>query len=345
MDSIVWRRTIGVFVVLVASMQLRASEPVVAKIRQTGILHCGTDQSEAEYSLADIRGSRVAFDTDICRAVAIAIAGPSARVDLKGYPDQDTALNALRSGEIDLVPTISGDSRTVPAGVGVSVPVLYDGISFLAPQRSSIKHASDLSGKKICLLAETEVEVRVREWFLQRHLDFAPFPFQEEGEMEAAFVTGNCAALAGNLTRLGNSRMAFGQAASYLLLPEVISTDPMVIAYRQDEPALSGDVQQVLDVLLEAEANGITAGTIRPGMDSRPMRKLLDESQRTARRGHGLNDGWAVNVIQAVGNYGEIFQRDLGSGAPLDLPRGLNALRLNGGLMPDNLADARSKGH
>jgi general L-amino acid transport system substrate-binding protein len=341
MDSIVWRRTIGVFVVLAASMQVRASEPVVNKIRQTGILHCGTDQSEAEYSLADIRGSRVAFDTDICRAVAIAIAGPSARVDLKGYPDQDTALNALRRGEIDLVPTVSADTHAIPVGVGVSAPVLYDGISFLVPQRSPIKHAGDLGGKKICLLAETEVEVSVRAWFLQRHLDFVPFPFQEEGEMEAAFVTGNCAALAGNLTRLGNSRVAFGKAASYLLLPEVISTDPMVIAYRQDEPALSRDVQDVLDVLLEAEANGITAKTIRPGMDDRPMRKLLDESQGTARR-QGLDEGWAVNVIQAVGNYAEIFQRDLGSGAPLDLPRGLNALRINGGLMPDSFAGAHS---
>jgi general L-amino acid transport system substrate-binding protein len=230
-------------------------------------------------------------------------------------------------------------------GVGVSAPVLYDGISFLVLQRSSLKHASDLSGKKICLLAETEVEVSVRAWFLKHHLNFVPFPFQEEGEMEAAFVTGNCAALAGNLTRLGNSRVAFGKAASYPLLPEVISTDPMVIAYRQDEPALSGDVQQVLDVLLEAEANGITAKTIRLGIDGRPIRKLLDESRGTARRWHGLDDGWAVNVIQAVGNYSEIFQRDLGSGAPLDLPRGLNALRINGGLMPDGVADALSSKH
>jgi general L-amino acid transport system substrate-binding protein len=163
--------------------------------------------------------------------------------------------------------------------------------------------------------------------------------------MEAAFVTGNCAALAGNLTRLGNSRVAFGKAASYPLLPEVISTDPMVIAYRQDEPALSGDVQQVLDVLLEAEANGITAKTFRLGIDGRPIRKLLDEGRGRARRWHGLDDGWAVNVIQAVGNYSEIFQRDLGSGAPLDLPRGLNALRINGGLMPDGVADALSSKH
>jgi general L-amino acid transport system substrate-binding protein len=308
----------------------------VEKIRQAHALVCGTDQSEAEFSMSDEHGSRVAFDTDLCKAVATAILGSGARVEMKGYPDEDTALAALAQGEVDLVASVSDDFSHTSDDVAFSRPVLYDGVSFLVPRGAGIAHARDLSGKKICFLAETEAEVSVRAWFVQHRLNFAPFPFQEEGEMEAAFVTSNCTALAGDLTRLANSRAAFGKSAKdYVLLPEIVSADTLAFAFRTGDARFANIVGWTLEVLLQAEQSRVTAKSLQAktseGVD--PMVRKLAGKSRELGRPLGLDDDWAAHVIEAVGNYGEIFRRDLGQDSPLQLPRGQNGLFSDGGLM------------
>jgi len=312
------------FVLLLASAA-HAASPTVEAIRKAGALTCGIDQSEAEYSMTDEHGSRVAFDHDLCKAVAIAILGKTATVIDKGYPDEDTALDALRKGEVDMVASVSDDfTHSTMANVGLSRPVLLDGKGFLVRRVAGVKGAAGLSGRKICLLAETETEVEVRSWFEQRHLSFEPFPFQEEGEMEAAFVTGNCVALAGDLTRLANTRVALGQSAKdYVLLPDVIASDSLASAYRRDDAVFGNIVDWTIQVLLLAEEQGVTAKNAGSGGShhNEATRKLLDEAHALGRP-VGLDDGWTVRVIESVGNYGELFQRDLGEGSALRLPRG-----------------------
>jgi general L-amino acid transport system substrate-binding protein len=306
-----------------------AASPTAASVRKAGVLTCGIDQSEAEYSMSDDHGSRVAFDQDLCRAVAIAILGPHAPIALKGYPDNDTALKALKSGEVDLVASVSDDfsHNTVP-GIGLTRPVLFDGQGFLVPRASGIVHAAGLDQKKICFLDETETELNLHAWFARHRLGFVPFPFQEQGEMEAAFVTGNCAALSGDLTRLANARAAFGpRAPEYLLLPETIAPDPLAMAYRNEDPAFGATLNTAIDVLLEAEEIGVTAGRVEAMKSSQEpaTRRLLGMTHELAQP-MGLEEGWTANVLKELGNYGEIFARDLGEGSPLKLPRGENAL-------------------
>jgi general L-amino acid transport system substrate-binding protein len=280
----------------------------------------------------------VALDTDLCRAVAIAILGPAARIVAIPYPDDVATMKALRAGQVDLIPTLTLDlTHAASSQFTFTQPVLYDGVGFLVPtapnQAAPTTGAASLDGKKICFLAETEVEVSLRAWFAQQRLHFVPFPFQEEGEMEAAFVTGNCAALAGDLTRLAATRLAFGPLAGrYALLPGQISEDPLAAASRSSDPAFAAIVRWTLEILLQAEALGLTQQNIA-ATRANPDPAVLILTGQTHEIGARLSlvDLWAVYVVSAVGNYGEIYARDLGD--PLALPRALNRLYAEGGLM------------
>ncbi|MGB7986913.1 MAG: transporter substrate-binding domain-containing protein, partial [Terracidiphilus sp.] len=170
---------------------------MLARVRAAGVLRCGMDSEEAEYTNSDDHGNREAFDGDLCRAVAVAVLGKDARMSVTRFPDDQAAMLALKNGEVEMVATLPDDfTHSVGSNLRFTRPVLWDGIGYLVPAQSSVVHARQLSGKKICFLAETNVEEVVRAWFLRQHLDFVPFPFQEEGEMQAAFSTGNCGALA-----------------------------------------------------------------------------------------------------------------------------------------------------
>jgi general L-amino acid transport system substrate-binding protein len=211
---------------------------------------------------------------------------------------------------------------------------LWDGVGLLIPATSPVTRARQLSGKKICFLAETTVEESVRAWFTREHLDFVPFPFQEEGEMQAAFATGNCGALAGNRTHLAETRAAMAQRGKHTrLLPEFISKDPLAAAVRDNDPRWSTIVNWVMESLVQAEESGITQANVRTrsAQNNDPLDRFLLGGSHQVGSALGLGDDWVVHVIEAVGNYGEIYERDLGSASPLKLPRGDNDLYSHGG--------------
>jgi general L-amino acid transport system substrate-binding protein len=316
-------------------LALPAQASTLGHIRQTKTLRCGINQETPEYSRTDDHGPRQAFDADICRAVAIAILGPKARLILTTYPDDVAAMAALRAGKVDLLPTQTLDlTHAANSAITFSPPLLYDGIGFLVPTAAKITHATELSSQKICFIAETQIETATRSWFLQQNLKFVPFPFQEEGEMEAAFVTGNCTALAGDLTRLASTRAAFGPLADrYSLLPDQIARDPLAAASLSTDPAFAAIVRWTIEVLLNAEAVHLTQSTIATANGSNPTTQILTGRTREIGTRLGLSNDWAVHVVAAVGNYAELYDRDLGPQSPLQLPRALNRLDIDGGLM------------
>jgi general L-amino acid transport system substrate-binding protein len=325
---------------LLASIAFPARAATLDHIRQTKTLRCGINQETPEYSTSDDHGARQAFDADICKAVAVAILGPNARTTLVPYPDDVAAMAALPTGKVDLVPTLTLDLKhSANTGIVFSPPLLYDGVGFLVPLSASLTHAAELSDRKVCFLAETEVEAALRAWFsrqpTQPNLTFVPFPFQEEGEMEAAFTTGNCTALAGDLTRLADTRVAFGPlSARYTLLPEQISKDPLAAASRAGDPAFAAIVRWTIEILLQAEESGLTRQNIAAApTSSDPTVAILTGQTREIGARLSLDNAWATRVIAAVGNYGEIYDRDLGDQSPLKLPRALNRLYTQGGLM------------
>ena len=310
--------------------------PTLARVRGVGILRCGIDAEEAEYTTSDDHGNRSAFDIDLCHAVAVAVLGKDARIKAINYPDDQAAMKGINNNEVDLIPTLTDDfTHAVGTHLHLTRPVLWDGVGFLVLVGTPAMHARQLSGKKICFLAETNVEDSVRAWFGREHLNFVPFPFQEEGEMQAAYSTGNCGALVGDRTRLAGTRAELTRRRMQMrLLPECISKDPLAAAVREDDAQWETLVNWVMEALIQAEESGVTQANVkamRGRADSDPVLRFLFGGSREIGPALGLDDDWVARVIAATGNYGEIYERDLGSASPLKLPRGENNLRDHGG--------------
>ena len=329
-----------------------APESTLKRVRAAGVLACGIDQEVPEYSTSDEHGSREAFDADLCRAVAVAVLGERARIRLVNYPDDRSSMAGLQSGAVEMLPTLTDDfTHAVGTKLQLSAPVLWDGVGLLVQAGSGVTEARQLSGKKICFIAETSTEESLRAWFDREHLDYVPFPFQEEGEMEAAFATGNCAALAGDRTHLAATGELMGQHGhAARLLAGVLSKDPLAAAVRQGDPQWAAIVAWVMEALVQAEESGVTRANVAawhaevsgaegagPGAGSAaapdPLVRFLLGGSRQIGAGLGLENDWVDRVIAATGNYGEIYTRDLGSGSALKLPRGENRLYGEGGVM------------
>jgi general L-amino acid transport system substrate-binding protein len=306
------------------------------RIKAAGSLPCGINTEEPEYSTQDAHGNHSAFDLDICKAVAVAVLGPNAKFTAVPFRDEQDALKALKSGEIALLATASPNLiNTADAALGFARPVFYDYQGFLVNKTMGITSPRDLAGKKICFLGGTEIEAEVSGYMKRENIKWLPFPFQEEGEMEAAFITRNCAAVTADVSQLAFERIAFkGMAKDFEILPDVIAKDPLAPTYRRDDPQWATIVNWTVEALIQAEESGITQANLA-GMkksDDPSIRRLLG-TQRGYGQFIGLDDAWAARVIEAVGNYGETFERDLGSGSVMKLARGSNHLWTQGGLM------------
>lgn len=311
------------------------------QVRARGVLHCGIIREDAEYSIDDDHGSRRSFDDDLCKAFAIAALGKNAAVKTTTFLDSASAMQALRAASVDVIASLSADfTHSTAPGIRLSRPVLFDAVGLLVPRRLNIQHAAQLSGRKVCFLSETAVETDVHAWFAGHALDLVAFPFQEQGEMEAAFATGNCAALAGDATRLANTRAEFGKSAAlYLLLPDSLAQDPLAAATRASDPAWSNIVNWVIECLISAEQAGLSSSAAsslppqpQPLAIATPAARLLGLTHDLGAP-LGLPDTWFVPVLAAVGNYGDIYARAFGPASGHEIPRGLNRLVSAGGAL------------
>ena len=322
-------------IVTLAAVTLHAGT-TLDKIRSANSLPCGIDTEEPEYSTQDAHGNHSAFDLDICKAVAVAVLGPNAKFIVIPYRDEQDALKALKSGEIALLATGSPNyMNSANAVFGFGPTVLYDYQGFLVNKTMNNNSAKDLAGKKVCFLSGTEIETQIQGYMEREKIKWLPFPFQEEGEMEAAFITHNCAAITADVTQLAYERIAFKtMAKNFAILPDVVAKDPLAPTYRLDDPQFAAIVNWTVNVLVQAEESGVTQANVNS------MKKSSDPVvQRLLGSLHGygqyltLDDAWASNLIEAVGNYGEIFDRDLGIRSVMKLDRGANKLWTEGGLM------------
>lgn len=326
-----------VFALLCAGMGCRAwAGSTLEKVRAAGSLSCGVDIEEPEYTLADAHGNHAQFDIDLCKAVAVAALGKNAKFTVKRFRDEAGSLKALKAGEIDVLATASPYIRNDNGSFGFGRPIFYDFQGFLVNRELGIHSARELEGKKICFLIGTEIEEQVTSYMNRKGMKFIPGPFSEEGEMEAALITRNCTAITADVSQLAYERIGFkGMARNFEILPDVAAKDPLAPAFRADDPQWAAIVNWTMQILIEAEESGITqanvAGRTTKSGDASVERML------GARRGWGqflgLDDNWAAQVIEAVGNYGEIFERDLGAGSEMKLERGMNKLWTEGGLM------------
>jgi general L-amino acid transport system substrate-binding protein len=324
------------FLIVSCHLQAAHAAPTLDKIRAAGSLPCGVDFEEVEYTLRDAHGNHSLFDIDICKAVAVAVLGPNAKFTVVPYRDEADALKGLKSGEVALLATASTNLLdTANTGLGFAPTILFDYQGFLVNKTMGIATPQDLSGKKVCFLGGTEIQALLEGYMAREKIKWLPFPFSEEGEMEAAFITGNCAAVTADVTQLAFERIAFkGMAKNFAILPDVIAKDPLSPAYRIDDPQWAAIVSWVVEALIQAEESGVTDANVAAMKSSTdPVVMRLLGTQRGYGQYLGLDDAWAAHVMEATGNYGEMFERDLGAKSVMKLDRGANNLWTRGGLM------------
>jgi general L-amino acid transport system substrate-binding protein len=321
---------------LAATPALAQTGATLAKIKTAGTLACGTNTELPEYSTQDAHGNHAAVDQDICKAVAVAVLGANAQFTIVPFRDEQDALKALKSGEIALLATGSPTFlNTANTGFGFSRPIFYDYQGFLVNKTIGIASPRDLQGKKVCFLGGTEIEIQLQGYMQRENIQWLPFSFQEEGEMEAAFITRNCAAISADVSQLAGEQISFKSGArNFAILPDVIAKDPLAPAYRLDDPQWAAIVNWTVEALIQAEESGVTQANLAEmkKSDDPAIRRLLGV-QRGYWQFIGLDDAFAARVIEAVGNYGEVFDRDLGPGSAMKLPRGPNNLWTHGGLL------------
>ena len=306
--------------------------PVLARIHAAGTLACAVLSEPADYTLDDTHGPLLDFGRDICRAVAAALLGDGQKLRMAYLPDEQHGFAALRAGQADL---LIGASRHPGAGafagVGFGRPVFFDGQGFLIDRAAHASGLADLAGKQVCYIATTRADAGLQAGLAARGIAYKPFPFEEMGEMEAALVTGNCAAMTGDVSALADARAQFhARAADFVILPQRITLDPVAPAWPRDDPQFGRIVDWTVSALLAAEQDGVRQAD---AASARGGNRALLELDRAAAPALGLPAGWALRAVATVGNYGELYRRDLGDGSPLRLPRGANALWSQGGMM------------
>lgn len=310
----------------------RTREAVLAR----GTLPCGVVVEQEDFTKADTHGDLSGFSSAICGAVAAAVVGDASKVRLQGFPDDAHGIAALRAGGIALLVGTTPEATSALLNRLRFSPTLFvDGQGFLVRRDLHARTPADLRGKLVCYLSETPADVGLQEWAAHVHVAVRPHPFEETGEMEAALTTGNCDAVTAGVSLLADMRSGFhGKRGDFEILPQTITFDPYAAATRDDDPAWTTIVSDVVTALIEAEQDGIGHANLEAmGRGSDPAaQRLLGPTPGLASL-LGLKDGWATRAIGASGNYGEILTATTGPGSALNLPRGKNALWTDGGLI------------
>lgn len=304
----------------------------VGAIRQRGQLICSVSPSTVGFSLPDSQGNWRGLDVDYCRAVTAAIFGDGNRVRLVPSSTQQR-FTMLQSGEIDMLSRTTTWTLSREASLGLQFAGInvHDGQGFMVHRDSGVTSARQLDGATVCVQPGTTTELNMTDYFRANRLRFTPVVIENIEEIRSAFINRRCDAYTTDASSLASFAAAQGANANrYLLLPEIISKEPLGPVVRKGDPRFFDIVRWTHYALLTAEELGITQANI----DSFANSTNPDVQRFMGRTGDlgrmmGLENNWAVNVIKAVGNYGEIWERNM---TPIGFPRGPNNLWNRGGL-------------
>lgn len=300
-------------------------------IKSKGQLACGVSTGVAGFSLADSKGVTQGIDADTCRAVAAAILGDGNKV--KFVPLTSTnRFTALQSGEVDLLArnTTWTLGREANLGLEFAGTNFYDGTGFMVKTASGVKSAKDLNGATICVQPGTSTELAINDYFRTNNMKFSPILIQDLAEIENTFIAGRCDAYSTDSSGLAGFRFQQAKKEDYTLLSDIISKEPLGVAVRKGDDKFFDIVRWTLFAMLQAEESGVTSKNVDEMLKSTnpDVRRLLG-IEGDLGKALGVDNKFVVNVIKAVGNYGEVFDRTI---SPLGIPRGINNLWNKGGL-------------
>ncbi len=308
----------------------------VDTIKKRGQLVCGVSQGSAGLSLADSQGRWTGLDVDFCKALAAAVLGSPDKVRYVPLSSQQR-FPALLSGEIDVLNRNTTVTSGRDAGLGITSTaiVFYDGQGFLVPKKLGISSAKNLDGAQVCVQPGTNNEQNLVDWFTTHKLKYRPVVIENLVELEKAFYAGRCDVYLSDASTLAASRSArAGNPDDYVILPERVNKSPLAPWVRDSDANWIDVVRWTVHAVVAAEELGISAGNVDSFLTSKDpqVRRLLGVDAGIG-KSFQLDERWAYNVIKSVGNYGEIWDRNVGPKTPLKLDRGYNALWNKGGLL------------
>jgi general L-amino acid transport system substrate-binding protein len=318
-----------------ARAQAQAPGPTLAAVKARDILVCGTSTGAAGFSLPDSRGEYRGIDTDLCRAVAAAVLGDAAKIRWVPLTTQ-ARLPALQSGQVDvLIRTVTWtQGRDTANGLNFTAVSFFDGQGFMLRKSLGVNRAVDLGGAAICVVAGSTHELNLSDWARVNNVRYSPVVFEQNDEARRSYFNGRCDAYSTDASQLAGLRASFPDPEEHVILPDIISKEPHAPVVRHGDDQWFDIVRWTFFALVTAEELGVTQANLEESLRSGnpEIRRLLglsgDHGPLT-----GLDRRWAHNAIRAVGNYGEVFERNLGQGSPIKLRRGMNDLHTRGGLM------------
>ena len=322
----------GAAAVATPALAQGSGSKTIDDIKSKGALSCGVSTGNAGFSLADSKGRMQGIDAETCRAVAAAVLGDGEKVKFVPTTSQNR-FTALQSGEVDLLVrsttwTLGREGNLGLMFAGVN---FYDGTGFLVKASMGVKGAKEMDGATICVQPGTSTELAIADYYRLNKMKFTPVLIQDQNEIQNAFLSGRCDSYSTDLSSLASFRFQQGpKATDFLLLPDVISKEPLGLMVRKGDDKFYDAVRWTMYAMYQAEESGVTTANLAEMQKSTnpDIRRLLGAEGEMG-KALGLDNLWAVNIIKAVGNYGEMWDKTI---TPLGIPRGINNLWNKGGL-------------
>lgn len=301
-------------------------------IKSKDVLRCGVNTGLQGFSAPDSKGEWAGIDAEFCRAVAAAILGDPTKVQFVPATAQ-VRFTLLQSGEVDLLSrnTTWTSSRDSTLGSVFAGTLFYDGQGFMVPKKLGVTSAAELNGASVCVQPGTTTELNLSDYFRSQKMEYKPVVITELSQVEQAFFSGRCDVYTTDISGLAATRQKADNPDDYVILPDAVSKEPLGPMLRRGDWEFFSIVKWTLFGLIEAEEQGITQANLDEMMKSElPQTQRLLGTKGDVGKGLGIDNEWMARVIKAVGNYGEMYERNIG---PIGVPRGLNAQWKDGGLM------------
>jgi general L-amino acid transport system substrate-binding protein len=319
-----------------AGLAQPAAATTLETVKQRGTLICGIHGGRAGFSALDSQGRWQGIDVDTCRAIAAAVLGDADKVQYVRTTAQ-SRFPALQTGEVDVLTNNVTHTllRDTSLGFDFAPVTFYDAQGFMVPRALGASSVKDLNGATVCVAPGSTSEKVVADVFRQHNMQYVPVVIDKPQELSQAFFSGRCDVNVQTTSGLASQRAIFASNPDdFVFLPEIAGKDPMAPAVRHGDNQWKDIVTWVVYALIEAEESGVTSANVDGFRDStdQNIRRLLGLTPGLG-RALGLEDAWAYRAIKAVGNYGEIYERNFGAQSALKIPRGINNLWTNGGLL------------